>query len=100
MPARDHTRYLICYDVSDDRRRARVAKCLQDFGCRVQLSVFEAVLGKDQAARMVEALSDRISKSDDRVRIYPLHPSALERRRQLGKAYSPVQTMFDEGMIV
>lgn len=36
-PAR---RYLVAYDISDDARRTRIAKCLQAVGDRVQYSVF------------------------------------------------------------
>jgi len=35
-------RYLIVYDVSDDRARSRVAMALEGFGPRVQESVLEA----------------------------------------------------------
>ena len=33
---------LISYDISDDKKRTRLAKRLKDFGPRVQKSVFEA----------------------------------------------------------
>lgn len=33
-------RYLIAYDIGDDKRRARVARILQGYGDRVQFSVF------------------------------------------------------------
>lgn len=33
-------RYLVAYDIGDDRRRTRVAKCLGMYGDRVQYSVF------------------------------------------------------------
>jgi CRISPR-associated protein Cas2 len=39
--SRDDThRYLIAYDIPDDRRRDRLAKCLQRHGDRIQFSVF------------------------------------------------------------
>jgi CRISPR-associated protein Cas2 len=40
MTRRDLRRYLIAYDIADDRRRDRLAKCLQRHGDRVQFSVF------------------------------------------------------------
>ena len=33
-------RYLIAYDIPDDKRRARVAKKLEEYGDRAQYSVF------------------------------------------------------------
>lgn len=33
--------YLVCFDVVEDRARARVVKALKDYGVRGQKSVFE-----------------------------------------------------------
>ena len=33
--------YTVAYDITDDKRRNRVAKILKDFGTRIQYSVFE-----------------------------------------------------------
>ena len=33
--------YTVAYDITDDKRRNKVAKILKDFGKRVQYSVFE-----------------------------------------------------------
>ncbi|WP_336704967.1 CRISPR-associated endonuclease Cas2 [Micrococcus terreus] len=41
MSARDRVRrWLIAYDVPDDKRRSRVAKTLEEYGDRIQYSVF------------------------------------------------------------
>ena len=40
--------YLISYDIPDDRRRSQLAKALKGFGTRVQYSVFEAHLSRNQ----------------------------------------------------
>ena len=44
--------YLVTYDITDDQRRTKVAKILEDFGDRVQYSVFEMIL-------------DRVEQRDD-----------------------------------
>ena len=36
--------YLISYDISNDKRRLKVMKALEDYGTRVQYSVFECWL--------------------------------------------------------
>ena len=33
--------YTVAYDITDDKRRNKVAKILKDFGTRIQYSVFE-----------------------------------------------------------
>ncbi|CAK0751661.1 CRISPR-associated endoribonuclease Cas2 [Gammaproteobacteria bacterium] len=69
----DHPmRYVICYDVSDNKRRRHLSMCLQAYGDRVQESVFEAVLDRMLFDRMVKDVEKQIQDSTDTVRIYPL----------------------------
>ncbi len=56
--------YLIAYDVSDDKRRVRVAKCLQGYGERIQYSVFRAYLGVRAMARLRWELSGKMDPQD------------------------------------
>ena len=63
---------VVSYDVPSDRRRAKLAHALEDFGRRVQLSVFECLLDEDQVQRM-KARIERLTKpEEDSVRIYRL----------------------------
>lgn len=65
-------RWLVAYDIPDNRRRTALANVLEDFGDRVQESVFE-VRGTDQD---LETLKERVGRiieaSADRVRVYPV----------------------------
>ena len=47
---------LVTYDVTDDRRRRRVAKLLEGYGRRVQRSVFECNLTKAQFQKLRQRL--------------------------------------------
>ncbi len=59
-------RDLTCFDISDDRIRYRVAKCLSGYGVRVQRSVFEISVEtatelddiKNQLAKLIETGDD------------------------------------------
>ena len=62
---------VVSYDISHDRRRARLSRELKNFGTRVQYSVFECVLEPKDIDRLQAAI-ERIIKPDDRVRYYPL----------------------------
>ena len=64
--------YAISYDIRDDRRRLKVAKVLQDFGQRVQLSVFEARLEPSELVRLKKRLTAILDQAQDSVRLYPL----------------------------
>jgi CRISPR-associated protein Cas2 len=64
--------YVVCYDISDDSVRAHMSARLQDFGTRIQESVFECVLEEDGRARMLDRISRVRLAEADRVRIYRL----------------------------
>ncbi|HEY6323091.1 MAG TPA: CRISPR-associated endonuclease Cas2 [Thermoanaerobaculia bacterium] len=61
---------VVSYDIREDRRRARVAKVLLDFGARVQFSVFECRLEAAQVERLARRLGAVIDEQEDSVRIY------------------------------
>ena len=67
MTRADRRRILVCYDVTDDRRRTRLAKKLRSFGDRVQYSVF-VVDGTPVALnRMRRAVEDVADLKQDSV---------------------------------
>jgi CRISPR-associated protein Cas2 len=76
--------YVICYDVTDDRRRTRLARALDGFGRRVQYSVYEAVLDRPLFDNLVAKISGIINAEVDRVRIYPLCATCASKRVALG----------------
>jgi CRISPR-associated protein Cas2 len=65
-------RYVIAYDIADDRRRARLAKRLESVAERVQGSVFEADLNDKALARLQEQVVKLIDTDVDGVRFYRL----------------------------
>lgn len=65
-------RYLVCYDIPDDRRRNRLAETLLNYGQRVQESVFECLLGPPLAAELREKLSHAILPLEDKLLLLPI----------------------------
>lgn len=65
-------RYLIAYDIADDRRRARLASRLLDFGPRLQESLFLAHIDSSRAQHLHSAISAEIDLAADTVHIFPL----------------------------
>ena len=61
---------VVAYDITDDARRLQVAKVLEDFGTRVQKSVFECLLGDRDLVRLQDRLRRIIDESTDSVRFY------------------------------
>lgn len=63
---------VVSYDVSNDRRRTRLAHNLKDFGQRVQYSVFECRLDLEALDRLRQRIEKLIDPLEDSVRIYRL----------------------------
>jgi CRISPR-associated protein Cas2 len=64
--------FIVSYDITDDRRRIRLAKTLKDFGDRVQYSVFECLMGAEELQEMTGRIREIIDNDQDSVRIYKL----------------------------
>ncbi len=79
-------RYVICYDIADDRRRRRVAECLEGYGERVQDSVFEAMLDRRLLDKLMELVKPNLDDGEDRLVIYSLCRACDGRRIDLGVA--------------
>ena len=62
--------YVVSYDISDNKRRQKIAKILLNFGDRVQYSVFEAILPGQLLEKMVSSLTRVICDEEDSIRIY------------------------------
>ena len=70
---------IVSYDIVDDKRRTKLAKRLCDFGKRVQYSVFECDLTKEQLQDMTQQALKQIDEEEDSLRIYRIcHTCASE----------------------
>lgn len=71
--------YLISYDISENKLRTKVAKKLEDYGRRVQYSVFECRLDKKRFKRLYGELAELTAEMDGgSIRIYSLDKAAEE----------------------
>lgn len=61
---------VVTYDIADRARRAEVSSELENYGMRVQRSVFECYLDPDQIDALKESLYAMIDASADNVRFY------------------------------
>lgn len=60
-------RYLIAYDITEDRRRNHVANTLAAYGDRIQYSVFIADLKPAKSVRLRTAIRELIDEKEDSV---------------------------------
>ncbi len=75
---------LVCYDIVENRRRARVARQLIGYLARVQKSVFEGPLAEDRLEPLRRMLLEEMDPVTDTVRIYHLCGRCIPATEVLG----------------
>lgn len=75
---------VVSYDVPNDRRRTRLAHALEDFGQRVQYSVFECLLETEALESLRRRVGKLIDLSEDSLPIYRLCRDCEDRLEILG----------------
>ncbi len=81
---KNRTLYLISYDISDDKRRNKVSEFLENYGNRVQKSVFECYIDEKTYIHIYVTLQKLIDKKSDSVRIYPLYKLTINAMEVIG----------------
>ena len=76
--------YLVLYDIADNRRLARAASIVLDYGIRLQKSVYEVRLNDRTLAMLRHRLTNVIAPEEDGVKIFPLCESCQGRRIACG----------------
>ena len=66
--------YLVCYDICNPLRLAKVGKTMRGFGDRVQYSIFECRFTKTDLIRCQQRLSKIINTREDQVMFVNLGP--------------------------
>jgi len=69
--------YLICYDIADERRLAKLARYLEKLAIRVQYSIFFYQADSEGLAMTVEKIREIIDAEVDDVRIYRIKLPAV-----------------------
>ena len=76
--------YLVCYDIADPKRLAKLARFLEKRAFRIQYSVFFAPKkSKEDIYRLAQEITEFIEPQEDDVRIYKIKNYGII----LGKAY-------------
>ena len=63
---------LVAYDIADQKRLSRVAKTCEDYGVRVQYSIFECRLEEDEFTDFWLKLLEQIDEDEDRLVAYKI----------------------------
>jgi CRISPR-associated protein Cas2 len=84
------TSYLVCYDITDEKRLRQVFKTIRGYGDHLQFSVFECQLTPADLVKMRAELGEIIHHTEDQVLFVNLGPADGRGERvitALGKPY-------------
>ncbi len=79
--------FLLCYDIRDKRRLARVHRVAVRHALPLQYSVFYLAGTARQLADLLTALTPEIDTARDDVRVYEVQP--LNKASMLGRSFLP-----------
>src|SRR5690625_6565677 len=105
MEVGDHMLILVTYDVSTSskggpKRLRRVAKTCQNYGQRVQHSVFECKLNSTQYTIMKKEILDEIDPEKDSVRFYRLGKNYKKKVEHFGRSEEHTSELQSRGQLV
>lgn len=81
--------HLIAYDIASDRRLRRVASLCEDYGTRIEKSVFECDLDDQTFATFWKRLTSLMDPACDAVVDYPINRVDRMRIRSFGRCLRP-----------
>ncbi len=84
-------KYVVSYDISNDRRRTKLASLLDKYGTRVNYSVYECELNERKLDKLLceIELKKLLDKKYDSLRFYHIHENSLERSFEFTQRADP-----------
>ena len=76
--------WLAAYDIADPVRLRYIASLCEDYGRRLQQSVFLCACSSDRISRLKTAVQDRMEQATDHFVLLPLCERCRSRLRQFG----------------
>ena len=76
-------KYLITYDIENDKRRKKISDELEAFGYRVNYSVFECELNQTKLRKLREKIEELVDIKYDSVRFYHICENCLPKSFEL-----------------
>ncbi|WP_293445089.1 CRISPR-associated endonuclease Cas2 [Persephonella sp.] len=86
-------RFIVCYDIADDKKRLKVSKLLKAHGIRTQKSLFEVECDEKTILSVLEEV-EQVIDPIDKFFIYPVDNKNIKKIIRLGVAqYSGVENI-------
>jgi CRISPR-associated protein Cas2 len=68
--------FVVCYDIEDDKQRDKLATLLNNYGVKVNYSVYEIKIEKRELKKLVKKILQIVDKSNS-VRFYNLSKDTI-----------------------
>jgi len=83
---RNNMRFILCYDIESDSKRARLVKILEEYGERIQYSVFEFKLSEACYLEMMDKIEKAGLLNDNicSISIYPTCEACYKKIERYG----------------
>ena len=78
-------RFLIVYDISEDKIRNKVSKILKQYGIRVQYSAFEIEISRTELKSLLEEIEVMIDPETDSVFAFELSKNTQKKTIKIGE---------------
>lgn len=78
--------YLVAYDIADSTRLRKTATICEDYGFRIEYSVFECRLSAERLEKLKRELEAIIAPKEDAIIIYPVCSECEKKAQRLGVA--------------
>ena len=76
-------KYLITYDIENDKKRKKISDELEAFGYRVNYSVFECELNQTKLKKLKDILDELVDKKYDSLRFYHICENCVPKSFEL-----------------
>lgn len=89
-----HMLHLVAYDITNAKRLRHVAKTCEDYGVRVEYSVFECDLPEERFNAMWTELNALINEDEDSLLAYRVCGECVKKILAAGTIVRPVKAML------
>lgn len=78
-------KYLIAYDIANNKKRKKLSDLLETYGVRVNYSVFECELNKTKLNKLLKEIKERkyYDKKTDSIRFYHICQNCIDKSFEL-----------------
>ena len=92
--------WLIVYDIRDTKRLAKISKCVESYGWRVQKSVFESTADDETIGQLKYRLEKLMNVEEDFVLFFEVCERDFQKKQVFGKNTDSSDKIADEDFVI